>query len=351
MGRSRNASVNLRLPLGAAHTPVSALGAVSLAVLVAFAVAIALVRAVPMAPWMRAALSVGVIGLAAVIHHFLRQKIPPPGYLIVGPEGVLRFERGRAAMLVDFDEPIGVAVFASVDRATFRVALTSPRATRYVGARVRDADDAAAAPTLLERASTAADADLLSGEGSSLTAADGERLVAEIARRAPGALDRLYLSDAGGEPIVLDRAELRVGARRIDLCAPLEWHASLFQELGGYAVSLFQATWVRQRDVEVVLVAPMPAEGSEVRDLAASVRAGGDADLVRTALARDVRLMQAAAADPPPRELRRAIDRPFMLPLRRALDRAPRVPRAPSILVRPATESRRAGLHPREKIR
>jgi hypothetical protein len=72
-----------------------------------------------------------------------------------------------------------------------------------------------------------------------------------------------------------------------------------------------QATWVRQGEGEVVLVSPM----------------GGE---IPRALARDARLMQATVGEPPPRELRRAIDHLFMLPLRRALDRAPRASRAPS---------------------
>jgi hypothetical protein len=37
--------------------------------------------------------------------------------------------------------------------------------------------------------------------------------------------------------------------------------------------------------------------------------------------------MQSLADAPPPRDLRVAVDRLFMLPLRRALDRAPRVSR------------------------
>jgi hypothetical protein len=120
------------------------------------------------------------------------------------------------------------------------------------------------------------------------------------------------LQDASGDPVVLDRGELRVGARRIDLSAPLEWRAFVFEELGVHAVSLCQATWVRQGDGEVVLVAPLGEGGASIQG------------------APDARLMQAVTGDPPPRELRRAIDRLFMLPLRRALDRAPRISRAPS---------------------
>jgi hypothetical protein len=61
-----------------------------------------------------------------------------------------------------------------------------------------------------------------------------------------------------------------------------------------------------------VLVAPMLDGTSSLRD------------------APDAKLLQTVSGEPPPRELRRAIDRMFMLPLRRALDRAPRVSRAPS---------------------
>jgi hypothetical protein len=129
------------------------------------------------------------------------------------------------------------------------------------------------------------------------------------------------------------------------LNAPIEWRAFLFQELGAYAVSVCQATWVRQADVEVVFVASVASEGTEVRETDAAVRAAGEGALVRRALARDVRLMQATAGEPPPRELRCAIDRTFMLPVRHALDRAPRAARASAPSHRTATA---AG--PREKI-
>ncbi|MGH7297491.1 MAG: hypothetical protein ACRELB_21320, partial [Polyangiaceae bacterium] len=103
-------------------------------------------------------------------------------------------------------------------------------------------------------------------------------------------------------PVVLDRAELRVGARRIDLTSPVEWRAFVFQELGAHAASVCQAVWMRQGEGDVVLVAPL-ADGAPP--------------------------VQATMAEPPPRELRRAVDRLFMAPLRRALERAPRVSRSP----------------------
>jgi hypothetical protein len=49
--------------------------------------------------------------------------------------------------------------------------------------------------------------------------------------------------------------------------------------------------------------------------------------LVQRALVRDLRLMQSLPDLPPPREQRVAVERLFMLPLRQALDRAPRLTR------------------------
>ncbi|MDP8999957.1 MAG: hypothetical protein M3O46_07590 [Myxococcota bacterium] len=106
--------------------------------------------------------------------------------------------------------------------------------------------------------------------------------------------------------------------------------ASIFHERGFLAASVCQATWIRQGGIEVVLVSPVPADGPWARDAHVAVRAAGEGQHVRRAILRDVRLMQAAIGEPPPRELRRAIDRLFMLPLRRALDRAPREMRASS---------------------
>jgi hypothetical protein len=94
---------------------------------------------------------------------------------------------------------------------------------------------------------------------------------------------------------------------------------------------------VRQADVEVVLVAPVPAEGGWLRgvDVPASRSGSSLSEATRDVVARDLRLMQASAGEPPPRELRRAIDRLFMLPLRRALDRAPRISRVETPRQRP----------------
>lgn len=296
------------------------------------------------------AAAVAFVAGALVIRRGLRCQQPPPAWLVVDAGGVHRVERGKTTTLASFASPVGVTVFSSADRSKLLVALTSVQAMRTVAVRVRDADDAAKAHTLIARATTAADGDLLVADEWSLSAADAERLIVEVARHCPGALDRLLLSDAFGDAVVLDRGELRVGAHRFDLTAPLEWRSSLFQELGAYAVSVFQATWLRQAEAEVVLVAPVPPEGSEVRSAAAALQAAGEAIVVQASFALDVRLMQASPGEPPPRELRRAIDRVFMLPLRRALDRAPRLARPPAPPPRPA-DVRRSERDRRERHR
>jgi hypothetical protein len=332
MPASRRKPEPLQLALGPRVQASPPWGVLALqAALVACAVAVALV------PWaglpQRAAAAVALVALAGLLHQLSARKGRGPkarAWLVIDDRGVHRVENAAPPVtLVDWREPLGATVLCSADRARFLIALTTERATRFVSVRIADGEDAACAPTLMERATTTPDSDLRADDESALAAVDAERLLGMLARRAPASLDRVYLSDAGGEALVLDRTELRIGGRRFDLSVPLEWRALLFQEVGAHAASVCQATWVRQGDVEVILVAPMAADGTWLQDADDAVRAAGGAGAVQRSVARDVRLMQASVCDPPPRELRRAIDRLFMLPLRRALDRAPRVSRVP----------------------
>jgi hypothetical protein len=316
----------MRLPLGprvSGGSPFVAGGLAFALVVTAVAVAIG-----PGSAALHAVAALVLVALAGFVSHALgRRQQPPRGWLVVDGAGLHRIDRGRAATLIDWNEPFGVTVLSSADRARLLLAVTTPRATRYLSARVRDAEDAAAAPLLLDRATTAAASDLRDGDGLALRAADAERLVNVLARLAPGAVDRIYTSDVAGEPIVLQAGELRVGGRRIDLSLPFEWRASIFQERGPHTATVCQATWVRQGEVEVVLVAPMSADGGWTHDADAAIRAAGEGALVRRAITRDLRLIRASAGDAPSRELRHAIDRVFVLPVRRALDGAPRAAR------------------------
>jgi hypothetical protein len=322
--------VGRSLPRGSRHV-----SAAAATILVLCAIAAALGSS---ARWVRALEGVGFVALAGAVSHTLgRRRQPPHGWLLVDDAGLHRVDRATRATVVEWAEPFGVTVLASADRATLLLAVTSPRATRYIPATVRDAEDASAAVTILERATTAAASDLREGDDAALSAADAERLLAAIGRRAAAALDRVYLSDASGHAVVLDRTELRVGTRRIDLSAPLEWRASLFQERGVLTASICQATWVRQGEVEIILVSPLAADGTWMVDANVAVRAAGQGPAAKRAVAHDLRLTQAVAGEPPPRDARHAIDRVFMLPLRRALDRAPRASRvaAPPPRARP----------------
>jgi hypothetical protein len=89
-----------------------------------------------------------------------------------------------------------------------------------------------------------------------------------------------------------------------------------------------------------VLVAPLPADGAWMGDADVVVRAAGAGAAVKRGVARDLRLIQASASEAPPRDARHAIDRVFMLPLRRALDRAPRSSRSAGPPSRPMPEGR-----------
>ena len=302
----------LRLPLGPrVASPIARAAGFLAGVVVAGAV---LVAAMPWTPWMRASVAmILVAGAGALYHALARRRRPPAGWLVVDHQGV---KRAGKPPLVGWNDPFGVAVLANPDRTRLVLALTSPGATRFLSVRVLDAGDAAEAPMLLERAVSVAGGTLPTDDEAGLCAADAERLLATLASRSPGALERVYLSDATGEPVVLDRGELRFGARRFDLTAPLEWRAFVFQELGAHAATVCQATWVRQADTEVVFVSPLGDGERYLLD------------------APDARLMKTATGEPPPREQRRAIDRLFMLVLRKALDRAPRVSRVPSTPVR-----------------
>jgi hypothetical protein len=339
MRGSPTAPATLRLPLGRCLPRGSRLAAGfagTTLVLLAIATAVG--------PWPSAVRAVAaglLVASAALTSRLLgRRRQPPYGWLVLDDTGLCRIDRASEARLVEWDEPFGLTVLASADRATLLLALTSPRATRFLPATVRDAEDASSAPTVLERATTAAASDLRADDDSALSAADAERLLAEVERRCPASIERVYLSDATGQAVVLDGTELRVGARRIDLTAPLEWRASLFQERGAHAASVCQATWVRQGDIEIVLVAPLPADGAWMGDADVAVRAAGGGAVAKRGVARDLRLIQASAGDAPPRDARHAIDRVFMLPLRRALDRAPRSSRTAGPPSRPMPEGR-----------
>jgi hypothetical protein len=240
---------------------------------------------------------------------------------------------GRLQALLSTASPFGVTLLATPRRERAVVLLTSASGTFYVGAHF-DADARRTAAHVLDRATTVGGDDVglasIAPDGDPLLIApeDFVTLLDTLAARSPSCLDRFVLTDARGADLTLDGRALLAGERSIDLDAPLEWRAIVFQEAFGQSVAVYQGTWVRQGSHELVFVCLLPSLGPAIFadiDLAGLDRAQGQAPKAPlSGLLRDIRLMQATPEQPPPTEQRVAIDRHFMLPVRCALDRAPR---------------------------
>lgn len=268
------------------------------------------------------AIGLGLLGAA------LRRRahaVPPSEVAVVADDaGLSRVSPDGARPLVRWGAPFGITLLASYGRPHALLAFTTPSHTRYVPARIdhrSEADD-----ELLARVALLADLDFV--DGASHEAALSPEDAAAIVRRAEAhdrrALGRVLLSDGRGEPIALERSMISVGDRSFDLGSHLEWRALMFHESTGQSAALYQATWIRQNGAEVVFIAPMPA--SLLPRGASAARE--EATQIGRTLRRDVRLLQCPTEPPPPRDVRVAIDRPFMLAVRRALDAAPLASRA-----------------------
>jgi len=287
---------------------------------------------------LRALLPLGLAGAALLIVRGQRSpaadapraRVKRRGLALCGARLVFHGGAGAAPLRVlDADQPFGVTLLASPRRERLVTLISSSAGTFYVGA----AFDAVARRTfgdLVDRATIVASDEVgleaigPDGEPLVLAPATLAALIEELSTRSPGCLDRLFLTDARGGALALgprearEGRELRAGGRTFDLGATLEWRAFVFQEAIGQAVALYQATWVRQGTSEIVLVCLLPAISPlpEGEGVALS-------SLDRSAL-RDLRLMQGTPEDPPQAELRVAVDRLVMLPIRSALDKAPR---------------------------
>ncbi len=284
-------------------------------------------EAVPL--WVRIAIAIVGVAAAAVtavriLVGLQRKRKRASGeasgsFIEADANGVTRISAEGNKPIVKWDAPIGVSLLASYGRPHALLAFTSPTQTRYVPTRIEPRNEAE--DELFARIAVLADLDFVDGiaHDAALRPQDAAALLRHIEEKNKDALGRLYLSDGKGSPIALDRGTLQVGARSFDLSSALEWRALMFHESSGQAAALYQATWIRQNTKEVVLVAPMPAS-IVPREPNAHKEANGR---LGRALTRDLKLLQAPAEAPPAREVRVAIDRPFMLAVRRALDEAP----------------------------
>lgn len=230
---------------------------------------------------------------------------------------------------LDRSQPFGATLLSTHRRDRLVLMLTSDAGAFHVGTIVGETPEPMLAPLFL-RATTVAGEDAAfeaigpDGEPVLLAPPDFVALVDALSKADPGCLERVIVTDTKGEKVVLDEGELRVAALAFDLNAPLEWRALVFQEPFGQVMTLYQGTWIRQNGSEVVLVSLLPSLGPILE-----VEPGEIATLDRAVL-RDLRLMQANAETPPPREQRHAIERLLMMPIRSCLDRAPRKSRRPS---------------------
>jgi hypothetical protein len=297
------------------------------------------------ARWLLGAIASAAAALAFVSgRFFLRRSSQLPRRRLIIDRGGIAFETGPRPIdhIVDFARPFGLTLLANGNRERIVLAVTTAERTLYVAAPAK-ADDRAAHRKLLSSTCTVADDDAVldatgpDGSPLSLTLDDLDDLVKALLAVDGAALDRCFLSDAHGAPVVLDENELRLGRKAFDLRSPLEWRATLFQEplapvvgandrdsssfAAGKGVLVYQATWVRQGSSEAVLVSVL----SSLPHLAGSgMPPAGEAPEIASAMLRDLRLMQASADVPPPQELRVAIEHMYMPRLRAALDRAPR---------------------------
>jgi hypothetical protein len=260
--------------------------------------------------------------------------------IVADAVGLSRTSADGIKPIVEWGAPFGVTLLASYGRSQGLLAFTTPTQTRYIPARIdgrSDADD-----ELFSRIAVLADLDLVDGvfHDAALSSDDTAAVIRHAEAHDRASLGRVFLSDGRGVPIALDRATLSVASRSFDLTSHLEWRALMFHESTGQAAALYQATWIRQNGAEVVLVAPMPAS-IVPREPNAHREASGR---LGRALTRDLRLLQSPSEPPPARDIRVAIDRPFMMAVRRVLDEAPLASR----IVLPAQKE--AATHGRDSI-
>jgi hypothetical protein len=273
-------------------------------------------------------IGVVLVGLGLALARVLRARPrdPAAGWIVVDPNGIARHRSSGDARLVFWAERFGLVVLSNESKTRGLLAITTPEQTRYIPVRVAGEDDEASARELFARGPSLGDTDVALApleRDEALSAADALSLVGAVRAHDRAAIDRIILSDPHGAAVVLEGTELRAGERVIDLTAPLEWRAFLFLESAGPLGAVVQATWVRQAGTEVVLVAPQ----GDTRDPAPATRGGRFPSLPDA---------------PPPIELRIAIERLFMAPLRHALDGAPRASRSPG----PTASSRSEGRAP-----
>jgi hypothetical protein len=269
-----------------------------------------------------------VLDASGLRYELVRRTLPMGASDVAGP-----IANGPAPLrLLDGDNILqgasgfGATLLSNSRRDRLALAITSTHGTFLVGARLEE-DERASFGDLFARSwvlgtdDAALDATGPDGQPVCLPPTTFRKLYESLLAIDPGSASRVVLSDQRGAPLLLDGETLTARNCRFDLSRPIEWRAILFQESFGHAITLYQGTWIRQGSHEVVLVSLL-SQGLFDAATRGHERAGIP-ELDRMAI-RDQRLLQAAASDPPPVDQRVAMDGLFVVPLRAALDEAPR---------------------------
>jgi len=258
-----------------------------------------------------------------------RSTLAPPRrsrvYLELDGTGLYRVRNGERSTLLEWRASGGITLLGNCTRTKLYLAFTTHERTRYVGV----STDGATLGTfrwLGARAVAVADLDIGSSAATEqLAAADAQRLLEACDAQAPGLLGRVYFTSQHGEAVEFSGDRLRVGVHAVDLRAPLEWRAITFHETAGATTTLYQGTYVSQGGRAFTFVAPMPGELVMGGDFRAAAKKDPD---LRPQVLEDLRLLQSVPGEPPPGAERVAMERLFVVPLRRALERAPRLRRS-----------------------
>lgn len=329
----------LELPLERAPEPPSSVALLTSAVLFGAGVGALLALAIRFRPLFAFAVAGALVAFVLAFLHArtlsraIRARAARIPRLRLDREALTFIDGDSRTTILSLDRRFGITLLTSPGRAELVVAITHRDGVEYLAGRD---PSGAHRVEILARAITTPENDLPVGDRVP-TFREADQLldlVAALEARAPGAIDRVFLSDAGMADVVLDGRKLRAGQIDFDLQSPLSWRSYSFQEGSSFASHSFQATQIRQGEREIVLVALSPTGELATPSLIAPPpgRAGPLAnEQIQRALARDLRLAQCLADLPPPRTYRVAMDRLFVPRIRVALDLAPtdlvRVPR------------------------
>jgi hypothetical protein len=274
------------------------------------------------------AISAAAIAWMSVVATSIARLLQPPppqrrsaAQIVVDEQGLTLIRRnGVHDRLIAFQGRYGITVFTSDSQDRAALALTTPERTLCVGAAL-EPNEASLDLPMLKHAVTLSSTDLIQatitpdGEALVVNGASLRRLFLVLTQMDQHALDRCFLSDTSGEQVVLDGTTFHAKRRTFDLSQPFEWRSSVFREHAGDLNATFQATWVKQKQDEVVLVALLGSEARWSLD--------GLADnAMNIQVARDCPFLEDTLEPPPPKDRRVGIDRLFMQPLRSAMSRA-----------------------------